>query len=81
MDSERLTVDNGGPAAFRDYRMASLPSRRITSAENFKSVLEQLASKYEELIGRAADLQSRIDERQRAPAVGDDDSDDSNMPF
>ena len=65
-------------AAFRDYRKASLPSERFTSAESFKSVLEQLAAKYVELLSRAADLQSRIDERQRTPAHSDDDSD---MPF
>ena len=68
-------------AAFRDYRMACLPSQRIPSAESFKNVLEQLAAKYQELTGRAADLQSRIDERQRASAVGEDDFDDSDMPF
>ena len=65
-------------AAFRDYRMASLPNERVVSAESFKNILEQLAAKYGELTGRAADLQSRIDERQRAPAYGDEDSD---MPF
>lgn len=65
-------------AAFRDYRMDALSSPRVTSAESFKNVLEQLAAKYGELTGRAADLQSRIDERQRASAFGDDDSD---MPF
>ena len=74
-------------SAFRDYRMASLSSQRSTSAESFKSVLEQLAAKYGELTGRAADLQSRIDECQRAHVVGDndmddwDDWDDSDMPF
>ncbi len=71
-------------AAFRDYRTAALPSQRVISAESFKNVLEQLAAKYGELTGRAADLQSRIDERQRAHANCDDDlddCDDSDMPF
>jgi hypothetical protein len=71
-------------AAFRDYRTASLPSQRVISAENFKNVLEQLGAKYGELTGRAADLQSRIDEGQRATAYGDDSidyCDDSDMPF
>ncbi len=56
-------------AAFRDYRTASQPDERGTFAGCFKHVLEQLAAKHPDLVGRAADLQSRIDERLRDPVL------------
>jgi hypothetical protein len=65
-------------AAFRQYRNASLPDEVIASAESFKQTLEQLAAKHAELVNRAADLQSRIDERLRTPTV---DGPDFDVPF
>lgn len=52
-------------AAFRDYRTAGPPKELATSAAGFKHTLELLAVKHEDLVGRAADLQSRIDEQLR----------------
>ena len=65
-------------AAFRNYRTAGLPDELASAAQSFKQTLEQLAAKHGDLISRAADLQSRIDERMRAPAVGENDWD---IPF
>ena len=66
-------------AGFRDYRTASQPDERATFAGSFKDVLEQLAAKHPDLVSRAADLQSRIDERLRVPAHDDDQ--DLDVPF
>ncbi len=65
-------------AAFRDYRLTSQPTDLAAAAEQLKQTLEQLAAKHPDLIGRAADLQSRIDERLRTPAYNDQDFD---VPF
>lgn len=76
-DAEQGDVDALN-AAFREYRTASLPNEVISSAESFKQTLEQLAAKHEDLVGRAADLQSRIDERLRTPAS---DGPNFDVPF
>jgi hypothetical protein len=65
--------------SFRDYRAASQPDERATFAGSFKHVLEQLAAKHPDLVSRAADLQSRIDERLRDPAHDLDQ--DIDVPF
>jgi len=65
-------------AAFRDYRTAEEPDNLAISAERFRTVLEHLAAKHADLLGRVADLQSRIDERLRSPAYNDRDFD---VPF
>lgn len=62
-------------AAFREYRTASLSDEVTSSAEGFKQTLEQLAAKHEDLVSRAADLQSRIDEQLRTPAINGPDFD------
>lgn len=77
-DAEQSDIDVLN-AAFRDYRTAPRPDELATSAGSLKHVLEQLAAKHPDLVSRAADLQSRIDERLRDP-VHDYDQ-DFDVPF
>ncbi|MEQ9410703.1 MAG: hypothetical protein RIK87_23535 [Fuerstiella sp.] len=60
-------------AAFRAYRTASSPDEIASTAESFRQSLEELATKHDSLVSRAADLQSRIDEQSRRLAVDDRD--------
>ncbi len=76
-DAEQSDIDVLN-AAFRDYRLSAAPADLAAAAERLKGVLEQLATKHTDLISRAADLQSRIDERLRSPAYDDQDFD---VPF
>jgi hypothetical protein len=58
-------------AAFQDFRHSS-------EATEFKRVLEELATRYPQLVGRSADLQSRVDEVLRMP---EQDEDSFDVPF
>ena len=76
-EAEQADVDALN-AAFREYRTATLPNKIVSAAEIFKQKLEQLAAKHDNLVSRTSDLQSRIDERLRMPAIDDSDFD---VPF
>ena len=67
--------------AFRTYRTAESPQAVQSAADAFKQTLNELADRHEYLVSRSADLQSRIDEQLRAPALNDDDDNDNDVPF
>lgn len=58
--------------AFSTYRHADQEDR-LRATERFKDVLEHMAQRHEFLIGRAADLQSTLDDLLRRPISIDND--------
>ncbi len=64
--------------AFRDYRSAVVFQEVADAAEAFKQTLERISSKHDYLGSRSADLQSRIDDQQRALSPSGFDND---VPF
>lgn len=64
-------------AAFRALRHAS-DEQRSAATERFKDALEEIAQRHDSLVGRAADLQSRLDDLLRRPALSDSDNDVPN---
>lgn len=70
-DAPQADIDSLNEA-FRGYRHADQEERR-SATERFKDVLEEMAQRHEFLIGRAADLQSTLDDLLRRPVPADID--------
>ena len=59
-------------ARFTDFRCCDR-AELTTCGRQLADHLEELSRRYPELVSRVADLQSRIDEQIRCPAIDDDD--------